>query len=583
MPKIKDIPKVDRPRERFLEKGPDALSKSELLAILIGSGIKGKNVKKLSEQIIKKFSNKFLELTVDDLLKISGIGKAKALQIVSALALVKRFYDEKEPKENLVLSAKDAIFLNSDLKEKKKEYLVCLYLNARNVLLKKEIVSIGTLDKGIVHPREIFAPALELRSAGIILVHNHPSGDPSPSKQDKEVFDRIIEAGKMIGVNVIDFIIIAENGTYSILGEIKKTELTNTEYVADGSQASLFDLLVDANQAYFYGGEKNVKTSYDNYSVVSLFAGCGGLDLGFRGDFTFLGKKYTPKKFEMIWANDINEHSCISYQKYFNHRIACGDITKILESKYVSSLDKALPKETDIVLGGFPCQDFSHAGKRKGFNSKRGLLYQGMIEVIKRTNPLLFVAENVKGLLTMNNGEAIKTIVKDFEKLGYHVVYKLLMAADFGVPQTRERVIIVGTKRGKLPPFKHPKSILDEKNWVNLKRAIGDLEKKREGEITNHYWSKAKKNNGQGNSTVSADKPGPTMRTEHHGNIEYHWNGKRRLSAREAARIQSFPDNFTFYPSTSSAYKQIGNAVPPVLAWYIATAVENFLDKYLKK
>lgn len=114
MPKLKDIPKIDRPREKFLAKGSDALSKSELLAILLGSGIKGKNVKKLSEQIIRKFGSKFLDLTVENLLKISGIGEAKALQIISALALVKRFYDEKGPKENLVLSAKDAVFLNSE-------------------------------------------------------------------------------------------------------------------------------------------------------------------------------------------------------------------------------------------------------------------------------------------------------------------------------------------------------------------------------------------------------------------------------------------------------------------------------------
>lgn len=166
--------------------------------------------------------------------------------------------------------------------------------------------------------------------------------------------------------------------------------------------------------------------------------------------------------------------------------------------------------------------------------------------------------------------------------MGYHTVYKLLTAADYGVPQTQERVIVVGTRKDKLPPFEHPKPILDEKNWVNLKRAIGDLEKVGEGEAPNHYWSKAKKNNGQGNTLVSAERPGPTMRTEHHGNIEYHWNGKRRLSAREAARIQSFPDNFIFYPSTSSAYKQIGNAVPPVMAWHVATAIEKFLDKHLK-
>jgi DNA (cytosine-5)-methyltransferase 1 len=319
------------------------------------------------------------------------------------------------------------------------------------------------------------------------------------------------------------------------------------------------------------------------YSIISLFAGCGGFDLGFKGDFDFLGKKYAKRNFNLAWANDIDEASCLTFKKYFNHDIVCGDISKILNGKHNAGLfENKMPTQVDIVIGGFPCQDFSHAGKRKGFNSKRGLLYQSMAEVIKRTKPLLFVAENVRGLLTMNGGKAIQTIIKDFEKLGYHVVYKLLTAANYGVPQTRERVVIVGTRKDKLPPFEHPMSILNAKNWVNLKLAIGDLEKIDEGKIANHFWSKAKKNKGQGNSIVSADKPGPTMRTEHHGNIEYHWNEKRRLSAREAARIQSFPDDFIFYPSTSSAYKQIGNAVPPVLGWHVATAIENFLDKHLK-
>ena len=248
MPKIKDIPKVDRPREKFLKKGPDALSKSDLLAILIGSGIKGKNVKKLSGQIIRKFGNNFLDLTVDDLLEIHGIGKTKALQIVSAVALVKRCYDEKEPKENLVLSANDAIALTSDLKEKKKEYLICLYLNARNALLKKDTISIGTLDKSLIHPREIFGPAVELRSAGIILVHNHPSGDPSPSKQDIEVFNKIIEAGKIMGVNVIDFIIIGNGKIYSFFKYLQQGK--STDYVSDGIQYSLFDLIEAEKPAY---------------------------------------------------------------------------------------------------------------------------------------------------------------------------------------------------------------------------------------------------------------------------------------------------------------------------------------------
>ncbi len=319
------------------------------------------------------------------------------------------------------------------------------------------------------------------------------------------------------------------------------------------------------------------------FSVVSLFSGCGGMDLGFRGGFEFLGKKYEKKNFRLLWANDIDKSACETFIKNFKHEVVCDDINTILKSNHsMGFFEKSIPNKTDIVLGGFPCQDFSHAGKRKGFNSERGLLYQSMAEVIKKTNPILFIAENVRGILTIDHGKAIKTIIRDFEKLGYNVVYRLLTAADYEVPQIRQRVIIVGTRKDRLPSFEYPDPVLDENNWINLKKAIGDLENIGEGKIANHYWSKAKKNNGQGNSTVLINKPGPTMRTEHHGNIEYHWNNKRRLSAREAARIQSFPDNFIFYPSTSSAYKQIGNAVAPVFAWHIATAVEKFLNKYLK-
>jgi len=256
MGKLKDIPKIDRPRERFLEKGSDALSKSELLAILIGSGIKGKNVKQLSEQIIRKFGKKFLDITVDDLLEIHGIGKAKALQIVSALALVKRFYEELGSKDNIVLSAQDAVSLTSEIRDKKKEYLVCLYLNARNSLLKKEVISIGILDKSIIHPREIFGPAVELHAAGVVLLHNHPSGDVTPSKQDIEVINKILKAGKIMGVNVIDFIIVSESDIHSIFIDIQTSEGKTTLYVSDGVQKSLFDLLETERPAYEIRAEK---------------------------------------------------------------------------------------------------------------------------------------------------------------------------------------------------------------------------------------------------------------------------------------------------------------------------------------
>jgi len=317
------------------------------------------------------------------------------------------------------------------------------------------------------------------------------------------------------------------------------------------------------------------------YKILSLFSGCGGLDLGFQGKFQSLGNEYSENNFEIIWANDIDKNACLTYQNYFDHPIVCGDIRDILENKSIGLFDKPLPSKVDIVLGGFPCQDFSHAGKRKGFDSKRGTLYQAMSKVIKKTEPILFLAENVKGLLTINNGGAIKQIITDFEKLGYNISYKLLLTADFGVPQKRERVVIVGTKKGVLPRYDFNLLFPETKKWLTLEMAIGDLENKKEGEEENHFWSKAKKNKGQGNNAVDKDSPGPTMRAEHHGNIEFHWNKKRRLSAREAARIQSFPDNMIFYPSTSSAYKQIGNAVPPVFAWHLAKSIEKFISQNL--
>jgi len=312
------------------------------------------------------------------------------------------------------------------------------------------------------------------------------------------------------------------------------------------------------------------------YSILSLFTGCGGLDLGFRGGFNFLNKTYKKHNFELIWANDIDTNACHTFNEYFKHNIMCGDIRIIIKNE-ISMIDNPIPNNIDIVLGGFPCQDFSHAGKRKGFESKRGTLYQSMIEIIKKTNPLLFLAENVKGLLTIDKGVSIKKIVNDFKALGYHVSYKLLLVADFEVPQRRERVIIIGTKKKLLPEFDFSLLLENKKEWITLEKAIGDLENIKEGKIINHYWSKAKKNNGQGNTTVSKTNLAPTMRAEHHGNIEFHWNQKRRLSAREAARIQSFPDDFIFHPSTSSAYKQIGNAVPPVFAWHLANSIEKFL------
>lgn len=318
--------------------------------------------------------------------------------------------------------------------------------------------------------------------------------------------------------------------------------------------------------------------------VVSLFSGCGGLDLGFRGDFTFLNKYYEPHNYEILWANDFNDKACQTYKNYFKtDHIVCGDFTELVKNP------ESIP-DCDVILGGFPCQDFSLAGKRLGFEAKRGKLYLSMRDLIVAKKPMAFVAENVKGLLNIGQGEVIKIIEKDFSDAGYKVSLKLYNTADYGVAQTRERVIIVGIRNDLDVQFVPPETthtknptLFDIRPWVTVKEAIDDLKDLPEGAFSIHHWSKAKLFPGtQGNNTISADKPGPTMRAEHHGNIEFHYAGHRRLSAREAARIQSFPDDFDFFKSTSDAYRQIGNAVAPVFGWHIAKAIHECLSKALR-
>ena len=351
--------------------------------------------------------------------------------------------------------------------------------------------------------------------------------------------------------------------------------MVKTQVVADRKAKALKPIIEKIVE------KRSTIVSDDMYKIVSLFTGCGGLDLGFRGGFTSLGRFYEKRRFEHIWCNDVDKNACLTFERNFSEPIVCGDITEILNGNYPQSAP-GLPNSADVVLGGFPCQDFSLAGKRKAFKTRRGKLYLSMVEMVKRMRPAIFIAENVKGLLSIDG--AIQTIFSDFAELGYDVNYKLYNAADFGVPQNRQRVIIVGTDNERfLPEFEFPEPPLSNEEWLSIGEAIGDLENINEGEAQNHFWSKAKRFPGtQGNTTVTIDKVAPTMRAEHHGNIEFHWNDSRRLSAREAARIQSFPDDFIFYPSTSSAYKQIGNAVPPILGWYLASSIERYLQKHFR-
>ncbi len=300
-------------------------------------------------------------------------------------------------------------------------------------------------------------------------------------------------------------------------------------------------------------------------SVVSLFSGCGGMDLGFSGGFEFLGKDYSQTPFEIIWANDLNSAACRTYKKNIGEHIVEGDIWKMMDE---------IPLEADVVIGGFPCQDISINGKGLGIEGKRSGLYRAMVEVVSRVRPKIFVAENVKGLLMKHNEKSLQQILTDFRALGYDVTYQLYNAADFGVPQTRERVFIVGT-RSDINKFIPPIPVSDE--HITSQEAIGDLEAIGLDESFNHIWSFANKSSDQGNRKLKADRPGYTIRAECHGNIQFHYALPRRISMREAARFQSFPDNFIFDSKLRETERQVGNAVPPVLAWHMANAVLDTL------
>lgn len=354
------------------------------------------------------------------------------------------------------------------------------------------------------------------------------------------------------------------------------------------------------------GTISSVNTSLNSsVPVMSLFSGMGGMDVGFAEqvivhsasisspDFIdsaynidgFVNLKRLP--FHIVYQNDILPAAKkVAELNHWAHNYTLKDIRDALAENY------AFP-HADVITGGFPCQDFSHAGKRLGFDSNRGTLYQSYVEVVKRVKPILFIAENVNGLLTMA-GNPIQQIMADFAAVGYEVKYQLIKCEEFGIPQTRHRVIIMGIRldcRSKLTDEWNV--ITENKTTCAIRNYFRHLaEPDKTTDMAQQSYSKAARlEKGQGQSEIKLDGFCPTMRAEHHGNIEFrriaggknnedHLN-ERRLSVREAALIQTFPPNcaLTDGKPTSMAYKPIGNAVPPLLGYIIARKVQQILDQ----
>ncbi|MBU0517643.1 DNA repair protein RadC [bacterium] len=221
--RFRDLPDELKPRQKMIMSGPEALKNHELLAILLISGTTKENVIELAQRLIREYGSRAIaqEHSVRRLMDTLGIGPQKACQIVAAFELGRRFFDEPHSKSPMVLGADDAYEYLKEMASLKREHFRGLYLNTRGRLIRDELISIGTLNMSVVHPREVFRPAVEFSAAAIILAHNHPSGDPTPSEEDLSITRQIVEAGKIMGIEIFDHIIIGEAGYVSLHREGK--------------------------------------------------------------------------------------------------------------------------------------------------------------------------------------------------------------------------------------------------------------------------------------------------------------------------------------------------------------------------
>lgn len=314
------------------------------------------------------------------------------------------------------------------------------------------------------------------------------------------------------------------------------------------------------------------------YSVVSYFCGCGGLDLGFRGGFKYHDEDYPALPFNILEAYD-NEPRCIeTYNDYFG----AGHATvKDLATVKPDDVSKA-----DILIGGFPCQEFSSCGPLGGLESERGRLYRTLIAYMSTHKPKIVVGENVINLERMEKGEVLKTIKKDLAAAGYAVKVWKMFAPDYGIPQRRTRLIIMCVRKDIFDKYGFPEE--PEARFKDRHRsiewAIGDLVDVTDNSVIPNqgdYFgaSKAKKGNGQGDESNKKDMPAYTIRANPKSRVQFHYSLDRRLTVRECARIQTFPDDFSFKFSKTVNISQIGNAVPPIMAYLVAQRVKQYLDK----
>ena len=318
----------------------------------------------------------------------------------------------------------------------------------------------------------------------------------------------------------------------------------------------------------------------EKLKVASLFCGCGGTDVGLLGNFDFLGKHYASNNMEIVYANDIDDNACRIFEENFGIKPDNRDIRQINSNE--------LP-DFDILTGGFPCQSFSIIAqnpKRLGVKDDRGKLFFEMCRILRDKQPKCFIAENVKGLLTANQKTAFPLIMEEFKNTGYDVKHMVLNSANFGVPQKRERIIIVGFRKDLNIDFTFPNQIItDEDLFEPLKKVIDSSVDEKyyfsERAVLGMMKKREKMNKGRAQNiekpcnTVGAHLAKVSLNST--DPVLMNGNRYRRFTPREVARIQSFPETFSLVGTETAQYRALGNAIPPVMIWYVANKVQNSL------
>ena len=306
-------------------------------------------------------------------------------------------------------------------------------------------------------------------------------------------------------------------------------------------------------------------------SVVSLFSGCGGMDLGFTGGFEVLGTQYEVLPFHVVYAADNSDDVVEAY------RLNLGDEIHNVD---LSTVRMATLPAADVLIGGFPCQDFSSSGPKVGLAGKRGQLYRALVDYMEVHRPKVVVGENVPHLARLRGGEYLATILDDLEAVGYRFEVWELYAPDFGVPQSRRRLFLVGV-REDLAGFPEPPKPTRFTGYVSVDVALADLEGVVDETVPNQsqYFvaTRASSGGGQGDHANKVGQVAYCIRANARGRIQFHYRLQRRLTVRECARLQSFPDEFVFPFSTQRNLTLIGNAVPPILGHHVAASVRDFL------